>query len=217
MLAMPFFMIDGSAHPLAPSWRSTPGLPERCCSSTAGALPAFVLMQIVNRAFYARQDTKTPMRVAMFQVAANVALGLILFRYSGWGRQGHRGGHQQTASWLSVVQMIVILKRRGHYALSPSAVSRLLRVLAASLLLGLILSVIQSWLRRHALPIALGPIHYKEPGPRRPGEPGLAALRRAAVRLGRGDAGRAEGGAAQDGLEQTLADSPKSDGSPSRR
>jgi putative peptidoglycan lipid II flippase len=158
MLAMPFFMIDGLF---------TRGAFLPIDARATGAVlfqygwgaPAFVLMQIVNRAFYARQDTKTPMRVAMVQVAANVALGLILFHFM--GAPGIAAA-TSTASWLSVVQMIVILKRRGHYALSPHAVSRLLRVAAASLLLGLILSVIQSWLVRHPAHIALGPIHYKE-------------------------------------------------------
>ena len=66
------------------------------------------------------------------------------------------------ASWISVAQMAVILRRRGHYALSPHAVARLVRVLAASILLGVILWAAQAWLTRHPLPIALGPIHYKE-------------------------------------------------------
>jgi putative peptidoglycan lipid II flippase len=117
-------------------------------------------MQIVNRAFYARQDTKTPMRVALIQVAVNVGLGLLLFRLI--GAPGIAAA-TSAASWLSVVQMVVILRRRGHYTLSPRAASRLIRVLAASALLGVILAFASRWLTAHSLPrLHLGPIHYKE-------------------------------------------------------
>ncbi len=158
MLAMPFFMIDGLF---------TRGAFLPIDARQTGAVlfqygwgaPAFVLMQIVNRAFYARQDTKTPMRVAMIQVAANVLLGLILFHLM--GAPGIAAA-TSTASWLSVVQMIVILKRRGHYVVSPRAVSRLLRVLAASALLGVILALASHWLGRHPHRIGFGPVHYKE-------------------------------------------------------
>jgi putative peptidoglycan lipid II flippase len=158
MLAMPHFMIDGlftRGQFLPYDARETGAV----LFQYGWGAPAFVLMQIINRAFYARQDTETPMRVAMVQVAANVGLGLILFRLIG---AAGIAAATSAASWLSVIQMAVILKRRGHYALSPHAVSRLLRILGASLLLGLILSVAQAWLARHPAHIGFGPIHYKE-------------------------------------------------------
>jgi putative peptidoglycan lipid II flippase len=158
MLAMPHFMIDGMF---------TRGAFLPYDARATGAVlfqygwgaPAFVLMQIINRAFYARQDTKTPMRVALIQVAVNVGLGLALFRVI--GAPGIAAA-TSAAAWLSVVQMVVILKRREHYALSPRAASRLVRVLAASLVLGVILFLAQSWLTRHPLHVGFGPIRYKE-------------------------------------------------------
>jgi putative peptidoglycan lipid II flippase len=117
-------------------------------------------MQIVNRAFYARQDTETPMRVALIQVGVNVGLGLLLFRLI--GAPGIAAA-TSAASWLSVVQMAAILRRRGHYAISSRAASRLIRVLAASALLGLILALASHWLQGHTVRrLHLGPIHYKE-------------------------------------------------------
>ena len=159
MLAMPFFMIDGL-------FTRGAFLPYDA-GQTASVLlqygwgaPAFVLMQIINRAFYARQDTKTPMRVALTQVGLNVGLGLVLFRLI--GAPGIAAA-TSAASWLSVVQMAVILRRRGHYALSPKAVSRLLRVLAASAALGLILAFGAHWLTAHPVRrLHLGPAHFKE-------------------------------------------------------
>jgi putative peptidoglycan lipid II flippase len=159
MLAMPFFMIDGlftRGAFLAYDARATGAV----LFQYGWGAPAFVLMQIVNRAFYARQDTRTPMRVALIQVAVNVGLGLLLFRLI--GAPGIAAA-TSAASWLSVVQMVVILRRRGHYAISPHTVSRLVRVLAASALLGVILALGSHWLQGHAVRrLHLGPIHYKE-------------------------------------------------------
>jgi putative peptidoglycan lipid II flippase len=160
MVAMPFFMIDGlftrGAFHLYDSRMTAAVLFQY-----GWGAPAFVLMQIVNRAFYARQDTKTPMRVAMIQVAANVALGLALFAVI--GAPGIAAA-TSAASWLSVVQMAVILERRGHYRLSLRAVSRILRILVASVLLGAALFVAAQ--NRGAIlgliPRALGLLHSKE-------------------------------------------------------
>jgi putative peptidoglycan lipid II flippase len=159
MLAIPFFMIDGLF---------TRGLFHTAdARQTAAVLlqygwgaPAFVLMQIVNRAFYARQDTRTPMRVALVQVAANVGLGLLLF--SLMGAPGIAAA-TSASSWLSVLQMAVILRRRGHYAPSPQAAARVLRVLAASVVLGLILAFGGHWLAAHpSRRMVFGPLHFKE-------------------------------------------------------
>jgi putative peptidoglycan lipid II flippase len=161
MVAMPFFMIDGLF---------TRGAFHAYDARQTGAVlfqygwgaPAFVLMQIINRAFYARQDTQTPMRVALVQVVVNVALGLALFPFIG---AAGIAAATSASSWLSVAQMTVILNRRGHYSPAPRAWSRLARCLAASALLGLCLFAAQHWRApiQHALrPLALGPIRPKE-------------------------------------------------------
>ena len=41
-------------------------------------IPAFMLSKVLSPAFYARQDTKTPMRAALWTVGANVALTIAL-------------------------------------------------------------------------------------------------------------------------------------------
>jgi putative peptidoglycan lipid II flippase len=158
MVAMPHFMIDGLY---------TRGEFHAFDAVQTGAVlfqygwgaPAFVLMQIINRAFYARQDTRTPMNVALVQVVANVVLGLLLFHLI--GAPGIAAA-TSIASWLSVVQMVVLLKRRGHYAPSPRTLSRLSRILAASVLLGVILALASFWLAQHPRHIGFGPVHYKE-------------------------------------------------------
>ncbi len=160
MVAMPFFIIDGlftrGAFLAVDSHHTAAVLLQY-----GWGAPAFVLMQIINRAFYARQDTKTPMRVAMTQVAANVVLGLILFRFIG---AAGIAAATSAASWLSVVQMLLILKGRGFYTPSALAWARMGRILAASVLLGLVLAganYLRPSIEGVLAPISFG--HAKEP------------------------------------------------------
>jgi putative peptidoglycan lipid II flippase len=153
MVAMPFFLIDGM-------W--TRGqFHSYDAQQTASALfhygwgaPAFVLMQIINRAFYARQDTKTPMRVALQQVVVNVVLGVGLFYAIGF--QGIAAA-TSIASWMSVIVMFGLLAKGGHYTVSAKAMARLGRIAMASLGLGLVLFAASHW--RAAIEGALAPVH----------------------------------------------------------
>jgi putative peptidoglycan lipid II flippase len=174
MIAMPFFMIDGL-------FTRGAFLPVDAQQTGAVLLqygwgaPAFVLMQIINRAFYARQDTRTPMRVALVQVGANVVLGLGLFHLI--GAPGIAAA-TSAASWFSVAAMAVILNRRGHYALSARAVARLLRILAASVMLGLLLAAANHW--RGPIEAVLHPFAFSLI---RPKEIALAVIAAAALPL----------------------------------
>jgi len=113
-------------------------------SQTAAALffyglgtPAFVLQQLYSRAFFARGDTKSPMRFALISVAVNIAFGVVLFHLV-----GVKGIAAATAiaSWLNVGQMAFVLARKGEYGPSGQTWSRLIRTLLASLGMGLLLA-----------------------------------------------------------------------------
>jgi len=99
-------------------------------------VPAFVLAQLFSRAFFARQDTTTPMRFALVSVAVNVVLGITLFHF--FGVPGIAAA-TATAWWLNVVMMGVTLSRRGYYHPGVKAVARLIRILVANLALAAIL------------------------------------------------------------------------------
>ncbi|MES2906289.1 MAG: murein biosynthesis integral membrane protein MurJ [Pseudomonadota bacterium] len=51
-------------------------------------LPAFVLIKILSPAFFAREDTKTPMMIAFFSTGVNIIVSLLLFpqfgNFLGW-------------------------------------------------------------------------------------------------------------------------------------
>jgi putative peptidoglycan lipid II flippase len=100
-------------------------------------VPAFVLAQLFSRAFFARQDTTTPMRFALVSVALNIALGITLFHFFGVA-----GIAAATASawWLNVVMMGVTLARRDHYRPGAKAVARLIRIVVANLALAVLLA-----------------------------------------------------------------------------
>ena len=136
LVSIPFFIIDG----LYTRGEFT----SADAHATASALmqygwgvPAFVLAQLFSRAFFARQDTTTPMRFALVSVAVNIALGITLFHFFGVA-----GIAAATASawWLNVVMMGVTLARRSHYSPSPKAVSRLIRILIANVALAVVLA-----------------------------------------------------------------------------
>ena len=109
----------------------------------AGGLPAYVLVKVLQPAFFAREDTVTPFKMAAATVAANVALSLILF----WPL-GHVGIALATAlaAWLNAVLLAVALRRRGFLTLDARLKGRLPRVALASLVMGLALWAGARWL-----------------------------------------------------------------------
>jgi putative peptidoglycan lipid II flippase len=92
--------------------------------------PAFVLSQLYSRAFFARQDTKSPMRFALISVAVNIAAGIALFQVIGF--QGIAAA-TAIAAWLNVGQMAFKLGRLDEYRPSARTWSRLIRIGLASL------------------------------------------------------------------------------------
>lgn len=124
LCAMPFFLID------ALFTRGEFTLFD--ARQTAAALfhygwgvPAFVLARVLAPAFFARQDTKAPMRFALVSVAINIIGGVALFRVMGF--QGIAAA-TSIAAWVNVLLMITTLARRGLYRLSLQAGGRLVRI-----------------------------------------------------------------------------------------
>lgn len=124
LTAMPFFLID------ALFTRGEFTLYD--ARQTAAALfhygwgvPAFVLARVLAPAFFARQDTKAPMRFALISVAINIIGGVALFRLMGF--QGIAAA-TSIAAWVNVGLMISTLARRDVYKPSIAAGNRLVRI-----------------------------------------------------------------------------------------
>ncbi|ATQ44827.1 murein biosynthesis integral membrane protein MurJ [Caulobacter mirabilis] len=142
LLAIPHYLIDG----LFQRGEFT----AYDATETAKALfhygwgtPAFVLARVLSPVFFARSDTKAPMRFAIVSMTINIVLGVALFQVIGF--EGIAAA-TAFASWVNVGQMAWTLHRRGDYSPSKAAWGKLVRVLIASLLLGLLLFGAQ-WLR----------------------------------------------------------------------
>lgn len=89
-------------------------------------LPGFVLIKIFQPAFFAREDTKTPMRYAAINMIVNVAGALTLFYTFGqFGYHPHVGIALATslAGWINALLLWSALRRTGDF----QADARLLR------------------------------------------------------------------------------------------
>ena len=99
----------------------------------AFGLPAFVLNKVFSPGYFAREDTKTPMKFAIAGMVVNVVLSIALFPVL-----KHVGIALATtlAGWVNTALLIVVLWRRGHFAPDFKLLRRLVLVFLASLLMG---------------------------------------------------------------------------------
>jgi putative peptidoglycan lipid II flippase len=97
---------------------------------------AFSASRLMLSAFYAFQDTKTPVQVATITMVANALLSLLLM---GPLRHGGLALALSLSSTVQLVLLISILGRRGDLLDLKSMVSSAGRSLAASAVMGLVL------------------------------------------------------------------------------
>ncbi|OYX30464.1 MAG: murein biosynthesis integral membrane protein MurJ [Caulobacterales bacterium 32-69-10] len=96
-------------------------------------VPAFVLIKILQPAFFARGDTRTPMVYSLISVGVNIALGVLLFYTVGFPGIAIATA---AASWITVLQMGLKLSRTEVWRPSARAWGKIVRVAAASVLMG---------------------------------------------------------------------------------
>jgi putative peptidoglycan lipid II flippase len=92
-------------------------------------LPAYVLVKVLTPGFYARQDTATPVKVAVLILVATVVLNFLLI--PPFGIAGLASAIA-ICSWLNCVILYVILHRRGHFRIQGWLASRIARQLIAA-------------------------------------------------------------------------------------
>lgn len=104
---------------------------------TAGIF-AYGSLQLLNRAFYALQDTRTPVGVAIVTIAANIILNLFLVKVMGAGGLALA---YSLAGILNMLLLVVIIGHRvgglGRYGVGASVA----RSLVASLLMAALVSL----------------------------------------------------------------------------
>ena len=105
-------------------------------------LPAFVLIKVFSPAFFARQDTKTPMRFAAWSLTANTigSVGLFfLFRHLGW--MPHLGIAVATSlgGWMNALLLYRGLKSHAHFEGDARLARALPRIVLSAIVMGLVL------------------------------------------------------------------------------
>ncbi|MCE2516445.1 MAG: murein biosynthesis integral membrane protein MurJ [Alphaproteobacteria bacterium] len=104
----------------------------------AVGIPAFVLAKIFQPSFYAANDPKTPLKIAMLTVMFNLVASVILMQVLGVAGLALA---TSLASWLSVVIMLVLLVRRGR--LDGDVAGSLPSVLLATAVMGVVLYLVK--------------------------------------------------------------------------
>jgi putative peptidoglycan lipid II flippase len=104
-------------------------------------LPSYVLVKVLTPGYYARHDTKTPVRYAVQSVGVNLVGNLILIPVLGLYGYGHVGPPLATAlaSSLNVWMLYRTLVRRDHFQTDKQLRRRVPRLAAASLIMGVVL------------------------------------------------------------------------------
>ena len=99
-------------------------------------LPAYVLVKGLTPGFFAREDTTTPVKIAIAALFINLAVALSLiwpFKHLGIAAA------TATASWFNTAALSVILYRRGHFRIDARLARRAPRTLAASIGMAIVL------------------------------------------------------------------------------
>jgi len=101
-----------------------------------GGLPAYVLVKVLTPAFFAREDTRAPVRIAVAAMVTNVIANLVLVRFL-----SYFGMALATAAsaWVNVILLVWLLERRGWFKIDKRVERRVVRMLAACLAMAAVL------------------------------------------------------------------------------
>ncbi len=107
----------------------------------AFGLPFFVIQKVLQPGFFAREDTKTPMRFAWVNLVVNLVLSIVLFFAFGHvGLMGHVGIAIATtiAGAINAALLWTTLAKRGHFVLDITARRRIWTIVIGSALMAVV-------------------------------------------------------------------------------
>jgi putative peptidoglycan lipid II flippase len=143
LVVMPFFLMQGF-------WTGGQFTIDDA-RATANALfhygwgvPAFILIRIFAPPFFARQDTKSPMRFALIGVGVNVIVGASsFFALRHFGHPGYVGlaVAASVAGWTNALLLALTLTRQKYWRPEKWVWSKLIRIMIATLIMGIFLGV----------------------------------------------------------------------------
>jgi putative peptidoglycan lipid II flippase len=100
-------------------------------------LPAYVLIKVLVPGFYARQDTRTPVRIALVAMLANLIMNLVLI----WPLL-HVGLAISTAlsAWVNAGLLYWTLHKRGHFVTDARLRRTAIKLMIATVAMGVLLA-----------------------------------------------------------------------------
>jgi putative peptidoglycan lipid II flippase len=105
-------------------------------------LPAFILQKLLQPLFFAREDTKTPFRLAVWSMIINAVLALGLMPWMGWIAAAVA---TTVSSWAMVVLLVLSARRFGDVVrLTPQVRVRIVKMCVAAGIMGAVLWVIST-------------------------------------------------------------------------
>lgn len=106
-------------------------------------LPAFILVKVLAPGFYSRQDTKTPVKIGIISIFANMALNVLIVLP--WFFSGMAGAHAglalatALAGYVNAGLLFRALYKEGVFAAEGGWAKHLIRIsLAAGVMCGLV-------------------------------------------------------------------------------
>ena len=102
------------------------------------ALLSQSIVTILNRAFYADNDTKTPLFIGTITIILNLILSSILMRYTNLGVSGMALSYS-TVSAVNAVLLLSMLNRRMKGIYLDKLLKFLIKIIPASLVMGIVL------------------------------------------------------------------------------
>jgi len=110
-------------------------------AALALGLPAYVVGKVLVNTFFAREDTKTPGKIAVASVVVNLVLNLILMRF--WAHVGMALA-TSFAACFNTICLAVFLKKRDLLSIYKIVYVNLIKVVTASFLMGGVLWFVQT-------------------------------------------------------------------------
>ena len=112
----------------------------------ATGLPAYAVGKVFSTTFFAREDTKTPVKVAILCVVSNFFLNLILMR---WFQHVGMAIATSIAAWINVIVLALLLRKQKLFFFSKKLVLMTGKVFVLSTLMFFALLYVQDFFPSH--------------------------------------------------------------------
>ena len=106
-------------------------------------LPAYVLVKVMEPAFFSRGDTRTPMKIAIICLFSNAILNVVFFFY-GFEYVGIILS-SIISSYVNLTLLITRLLRKKHFYFEKDFVSKLFKIILPAILMAVVLLIMKDF------------------------------------------------------------------------